>query len=350
MTMLTEADLASHQISKMTRHQKLATLLVVLGADSAAQILKNLDENEVELVSMEMSKLALITQEMRHEILREFSEMAVQASTAALGGAAYTKSVLEKSVGLFRASDIIGRVSPAPIPVGSMRQIVEMDLRQLFNLLKEEQPQTVALVASYLSPEKTSQLMTMFSDTARELIIERLATLGPTPVEVVETIVQVLSLKTNVKSTRALNQTGGLKSAAEVLNAMDRNFSDPLLNELDRRNPELGQAIRHKMFTFEDLATLEASALQKVMREVDMRDLAVALKGASAKIKELLLGCISKRAADTVKEEITFLGSVKKKDIEAAQMRVVESVRRLESEGELEIQSAKGAARDEALV
>jgi flagellar motor switch protein FliG len=350
MTMLTEADIAAHEISKMTRHQKLAALLVLLGVDSAAQILKNLDEHEVEVVSTEMAKLTLITQEMRAEILREFSEMAVQASTAALGGAAYTKSVLEKSVGLFRASDIIGRVAPAPLPVGSMRQIVEMDLRQLFNLLKEEQPQMVALVASYLSPEKTSQLMTMFSDTARDQIIERLATLGPTPVEVVETIVQVLSLKTNVKSTRALSQTGGLKTAADVLNAMDRNFSDPLLSELDRRNPELSQAIRHRMFTFEDLITLDNAALQKVMREVDMRDLAVALKGASARANQALLGCISKRAADTVKEEISFLGSVKKKDIEAAQLRVVENVRRLESEGELEIHSATGATRDAALV
>jgi flagellar motor switch protein FliG len=334
----------------MTRHQKLAVLLVLLGTESAAQILKNLDEHEVEQVSSEMSRLTLITQELRQEILREFSELAVQASTAALGGAAYTKSVLEKSVGLFRASDIIGRVSPAPIPVGSMRQIVEMDLRQLFNLLKEEQPQTVALVASYLSPEKTSQLLTLFSDAARDQIIERLATLGPTPVEVVETIVQVLSLKTNVKSTRALNQTGGLKTAADVLNAMDRNFSDPLLNELDRRNPELGQAIRQKMFTFEDLITLDHASLQKVMREVDMRDLAVSLKGASAKLKEALLGCISKRAAETVKEEISFLGSIKKKDIEAAQLRVVDSVRRLESEGELEIRHAANASRDEALV
>ena len=348
--MVTEADIAAHQISQMTRHQKLAVLLVLLGTESAAQILKNLDEHEVEQVSSEMSRLTLITQELRQEILREFSELAVQASTAALGGAAYTKSVLEKSVGLFRASDIIGRVSPAPIPVGSMRQIVEMDLRQLFNLLKEEQPQTVALVASYLSPEKTSQLLTLFSDAARDQIIERLATLGPTPVEVVETIVQVLSLKTNVKSTRALNQTGGLKTAADVLNAMDRNFSDPLLNELDRRNPELGQAIRQKMFTFEDLITLDHASLQKVMREVDMRDLAVSLKGASAKLKEALLGCISKRAAETVKEEISFLGSIKKKDIEAAQLRVVDSVRRLESEGELEIRHAANASRDEALV
>jgi len=345
-----EADLAAHQISKMTRHQKLATLLVVLGAESASQILKNLDEHEVELVSQEMSRLALITQEMRQEILREFSEMAVQAGTAALGGPGYTKSVLEKSVGLFRASDIIGRVSPAPIPVGSMRQIVEMDVRQLFNLLKEEQPQTVALIASYLSAEKASQLLTLFSDAARDHIVERLATLGPTPVEVVETVVQVLNQRTNVKSTRALNQTGGVKTAADVLNAMDRNFSDPLLSELDRRNPELGQAIRHKMFTFEDLVTLDRTALQKVMREVDMRDLAAALKSASAKVKGALLASISKRAAATVNEEISFLGSVKKKDIEAAQLRVVDSVRRLESEGEIEIHSASGAARDEALV
>jgi flagellar motor switch protein FliG len=276
--------------------------------------------------------------------------MAVQAGTAALGGAAYTKSVLEKSVGLFRASDIIGRVAPAPIPVASMRQIVEMDMRQLFNMLKEEQPQTVALVASYLAPEKTSQLLTMFSDTARDQIIERLATLGPTPVEVVEAIVQVLSQKSNVKSTRALNQTGGLKTAADVLNAMDRNFSDPLLTELDRRNPDLSQLIRQKMFTFEDLLTLENTALQKVMREVDMRDLAVALKGATPKLMQALLACISKRAGDTVREEISFLGSVKKKDIEGAQLRVVDSVRRLESEGEIEISRTPGAKSDEVLV
>jgi flagellar motor switch protein FliG len=122
--------------------------------------------------------------------------VAVQAGTAALGGVNYTKAVLEKSVGLFRASDIIGRVAPAPVPVGSMRQIVEMDLRQLFNLLKEEQPQTMALVASYLSPEKSRSSDHVFRRDLRDQIIERLATLGPTPVEVVERIVQVLSQKT----------------------------------------------------------------------------------------------------------------------------------------------------------
>ena len=345
-----EAEVSAHQVSQMRRHQKLAVLLVILGPESAAQILKNLDEHEVEVLCTEMSKLALISQEMRNEILREFSEMAVQASTGILGGAAYTKTVLEKSVGLFRASDILGRVSPAPASIGPMRQIVEMDLRQLYSLLKEEQPQTVALIASYLGSEKASQLLMQFTHEARDQIIERLATLGPTPVEAVEVIVQVLTQKTNVKSTRALSQTGGLKNAAEVLNAMERNFSDPLLNDLDRRNPELGQAIRNKMFTFEDLITLDTASLQKVMREVDMRDLAVSLKGSSPKLKAALLGCISKRAADTVREEIAFLTTVKRKDIDAAQQRVTESVRRLESEGELEISNARGGSRDEAVV
>lgn len=345
-----EAEIASHQLTQMSRHQKLATLLVILGPESASQILKNLEDHEVELLSSEMAKIGLISQEMRNEIMREFSDLALQASTGVLGGTAFTRTVLEKSVGQFRAADIIGRVSPAPIPVGPMRQIMDMDLRQLFNLLKEEQPQAIALITSYLGPDKASQLLTMFTHEARDKIIERLATLGPTPVEVVEAIVQVLHQKTNVKSTRALSQTGGVKNAADVLNAMERNFSDPLLNDLDRRNPELGQAIRNRMFTFEDLVGLDAGALQKVMREVDMRDLAVSLKAASPKVKATLLGCISKRAADTVKEEISLLGSVKRKDIEAAQTRVIESVRRLEAEGELEISTSRGGSRDAAMV
>src|SRR5581483_3888324 len=244
------------------------------------------------------------------------SEVAVQASASVLGGATYARGVLEKSVGLFRASDILGRVAPAPIPIASMRQIVDMDVRQLFNLVKTEQPQTVALIVSFLSAEKSSALLTLFKPETRDQVVERLATLGPTPVEVVERIVEVLNQKTKVKSTRALNQTGGVKSAADVLNSLEKDISHSLLMDLERRNPELTMAIRQKMFTFEDLAMLDKTSLQKVMREVDTRDLAMALKGASPKIRDILLGSISKRAAETVNEEISFLGSVKKKDIE----------------------------------
>jgi flagellar motor switch protein FliG len=345
-----EIELPAIDVAKMTKPQKLAALLIILGPDAASQILKNLDEHEVEALSLEMSKLTVISQEMQQEVLREFTDVAVQASTGILGGVNFTKAVLEKSVGLFRASDIIGRVAPARVPLAAMQQITEMDMRELFNLLKQEQPQTIALILSYLSAEKSSQLLMLLRGELRDQVVERLATLAPTPVEVVERIVQVLTEKTGVKPTRALSQTGGLKNAADLLNFMDKNISQSMLLDLEKRNPELSLAIRQKMFTFDDLALLDSNSLQKIMREVDMRDLAVALKTASPKLKTVLLSVISKRAAETVNEEISFLGPLKKRDIEASQLRIIDSVRQLETEGEIDLSAATSTSRDELMV
>jgi len=344
-----EASAAAVDISKMTKVQKLAALLVILGPESAAQVLKNLDEHELETVSSEMTKLSLISQELQKEILKEFTEVAVQASTSILGGLDYTQNVLERSVGLFKTSDIVSRIAPTRTPVAAMQQIADMEARQIFNLLKLEQPQTIALVCSYLAPEKVAQILFMLRAEIREQVVERLATLAPTPIEVVEKVVEVLSQKSGTKHTRALNQTGGVKCAAGVLNALDKNVSKTLLISLEEHNPELGQAIRQKMFTFEDLTGLDTQALQKILREVDMRDLAVALKTASDKLKGALLGSISKRAAETVSEEMSFMGPLKLRDIEAAQMRIIEVVRRLESEGELDLGGAKADAREEVM-
>jgi len=234
--------------------------------------------------------------------------------------------------------------------VAAMKQIIEMDTRQLCNLLKQEQPQTIALFLSYLSPEKSSQLLMLLRPDLRDQVVERLATLGATPIEVVEKMAEVLNRRAGVKPSRALNQTGGIKNAADLLNALDKNTGQSMLMELEKRNPELCQAIRQKMFTFEDLAMLDSNSLQKVMREVDMRDLAVSLKTASEPLRNQLLACISKRAAETVNEEISFLGPLKKKDIEAAQLRIIDNVRQLESQGEIDLSNTANAGRDEALV
>lgn len=328
--------------SKMTKVQKLAVLLVMVGPESAAQVLKNFHDAELDAVAAEMAKLGIISREVQRAILQEFTGVAVEASTSILGGVAYTQSTLEKSIGLFRATNIIGRVSPSRTPVAAMQQIVEMETRQIYNLLKFEQPQTIALVMSYLGPHKSAQLLVLLRPEIRELVVERLATLAPTPIEVVEKIVDVLNKKVGTKHTRALNQTGGMKMAAELLNSLDKNISKTLLIALEERNAELGVGIRQKMFTFEDLVVLDAPSLQKILREIDMRDLAVSLKSASDKLKTALLSCISKRAAETVNEEMGFMGPLKLKDIEAAQMRIIEVVRRLESEGEIELDSGKG--------
>lgn len=329
---------ATAEISRMTKMQKLASLLIILGPGTAAGILKNLDEHELDAVTAEMAKITMISSEMQTEILREFTEVAVQASTALRGGMEFTQASLEKALGPFKASSIISRVVPQRAPVGAMQQILELDARQIFNLIKTEQAQTIALICSYLPTERASELMGLLRNDLRDQVVEKLATLAPTPIEVVERVISVITRRLGAsRQASAISQTGGVKSAADLLNAMDKNLSKTLLMSLEERNPELGQAIRQKMFTFEDLNSLDTTAIQKVLREVDMRDLAVSLKTASEQLKGTLLGCISRRAAETVNEEISFMGALKLRDIEGAQMRIIEVVRRLEGEGEIEL-------------
>ena len=342
-----DASAAPVESAGMSKLQKLAGLLIILGPESAAQMLKGFDEREIEAISLEMSRLTVLSQESQQEILREFTDVAVEASTALLGGVNFARTALEKSVGLFRASDILSRVAPSPASLPAMQQIADMDARELFNLLRAEQPQTIALILSYLNSEKCSQFLMLLPGELRDLVVERLATLAPTPVEVVERIVDVLGKKAGAKTARALNQTGGLKTAADILNSIDKAAGQNMLNQLEKRNPELSQAIRQKMFTFDDLGLLDTASLQKVMREVDMRDLAVSLKTAGDKIKKALLSSISKRAAETVREEISFLGPLKKKEIEAAQLRIIDSVRKLEADGEIDLGAVTGHNRDE---
>lgn len=327
---------AAADFERMTRVQKLAALLIMLGQEGAAQIIKNLDEHEIELVSAEMPKITMLSQEMQAEVLKEFTGVAVNAATSTLGGIEYTQGSLEKALGLFKASNIISRASPSRAPVSAMKQIADLDARQIYNLIKLEQPQTITLVISYLGADKAAQLLTMLRPELRQDVVERLATLAPTPVEVVEKVIEVLNKKLGSRGPRALNQTGGVKSAASLLNALERNLSKSLILSIEEHNHELGAAIRQKMFTFEDIVTLDQSAIQKILREVDMRDLAVSLKTASEPLRKLLLGSISKRAAESVKEEMSFMGPLKMRDIEAAQLRIIEVLRRLEAEGEIE--------------
>jgi len=166
-----------NDISKLTKIQKLAILLIILGPDAAAQVLKNLDEHELEAVSAEMSHQTFISQKMQADILKEFSEVALIASTSVRGGLDVTQAILEKAVGSFKASHVINRFSPSPAPTPAMQRLLDLDSRQILHLIRQEQPQTIALITSYLPPEKASQVLEMLKDDQRSLVIERLATL-----------------------------------------------------------------------------------------------------------------------------------------------------------------------------
>jgi len=353
MTAMAMPDLASKppgaaaEAHRLTRVQKLAALLVILGPEAAGQVLRGFNPPEVEAISGEMSKVTMISQELQSEILAEFSEVAVEAGTAIHGGPEVTRATLEKAIGVFKAAEILGRVAPTRSAVAAIHEILDMEPRQVYSLLRQEQPQTVALVLSYAGPDKAAEALSYFEPDQRDKILERIATLAPTPVEVVEKVVEILVAKRGVSRTRALSQTGGVETAADLLNAMDNMQSKTVLGSLEERNPELGQAIRQKMFTFEDLVGLDAVTLQRILREVDLRELALALRSASEKLKTTLLACITKRAAEAVLEEMSFMGPARQRDIESAQMRVIDAVRRLEAEGTVDLVQIRKEARHE---
>lgn len=334
----------------LNKTQKLAALLVMLGTDSAAVILKQFQPREIEAISREMTRFNLITREQQQEILMEFSDVAVAASTSVSAGVEVTRNTLEKALGSFKAIDVLGRVTSVRAPIGAMQSIADMDPRHIFNLLRDERVQAITFIISHLSPEKAGQVLNLLRPEQRDQVIERLATLAPTPVEVGEKVVAVLNAKLGVKQTRAMEQTGGITSVADLLNAMDKTLSKTLLTNIEGRNPELSQAIRKKMFTFEDLLSLDGPYIQRIMREIDTRDLTMALKKASEPLKRLLLSNISRRAAASVQEEMAFLGNVKARDIEAAQFRIIDAVRKLEAEGEIEIEGSKSTESEYEMV
>ncbi|HEU5123974.1 MAG TPA: flagellar motor switch protein FliG [Verrucomicrobiae bacterium] len=340
-------DAAPAEGGAMSKIQKLAALLVMLGSESASQILKQFSPREIEAISREMARFNLITMDQQEEILAEFSDVAIAASTSLSAGVEVTRNTLEKALGTFKASDVMGRVLPSKAPLGAMQTIADMDSRHIFNLIRDEQAQTIAFIMSYLSPEKASQVFALVRPEQRDQIVERLATLAPTPIEVAEKVVDVLNAKLGIKQTRAFSQTGGVTSAADLLNAMDKTVSRSLLTSIEERNPDLCQAIRKKMFTFEDLLLLNAQSIQRIMREIDMRDLSLALKKATEPLKKLLLANISRRAAEAVQDEIAMLGHVKLRDVEAAQFRIIDAVRKLEAEGEIDLDESRNSAEYE---
>ncbi len=345
-----ETTEATTESGALTKTQKLAALLVMLGSDSAAVILKQFQPREIEAISREMARFNLITREQQQEILMEFSEVAVSASTSVSAGVEATRNTLEKAFGSFKASDVLSRVTSTRAPIGAMQVIADMDPRHIFNLLRDEQVQAITFIISHLSPEKAAQVLNLLRVEQRDQVIERLAILAPTPVEVGEKVMDVLNAKLGVKQTRALTQTGGITSVADLLNAMDKTVSRTLLTGIEERNPELFQAIRKKMFTFEDLLLLDPPYIQRIMREIEMRDLTVSLKKCSEPLKKLLLSNISRRAAESVQEEMAFLGHVKMRDIEAAQFRIIDAVRKLEAEGEIELGSTNSSEAEYEMV
>ncbi len=329
--------------TKLSRQQKLAVFLICIGPEAAAEVLKHFDDAEVELLCREMSTYPMIPEAVQRQALEEFSGVIATSVGSALGGLPFAQRTLEIAKGDYKASSIIGRVGPVGNSVEVISDIAEMEGRQIFNLIKHEQPQTISFVLSYLEPAKAAEVFALLSPDLREEVVERLGTIESTSLDLVSKIVRSLGKHFDSKVRPAFHRSGGVRAVAGLLNSLDKDMSKNLLARIEERNATLGAAIRKKLFSFEDLNRLAAADLQRVLREVDSGNLAISMKSASETLREKIYAGLSKRAAESLKEEIELLGPVRLKDVEAAQDVIIQAVRRLEEEGQISLDSESQA-------
>jgi flagellar motor switch protein FliG len=329
---MTEADYA-----KFTRQQKLAVFLIIIGPEAAAEVLRQFSDAEIELLCREMSNLTVIPAEVRKLSLEEFTGLIGRSVGSTLGGVAYAQRTLEIAKG-DKASSIISRVgNTAGASADVTRDISEMEGRQIFNLVKHERPQTISFVLSYLDSAKAAEVFTLLDPERRDEVIQRLGTIESTSLELAGKVARKLGGRCENKARPAFHRSGGVGTVAELLKQLDKETSKSLLAQLEERDAALASGIRKKLFGFEDLLRLQTADLQRVLRDVDSASLALAMKSASPTLRERIYGGMSKRAAESLKEEIDMLGSVRLKDVEAAQENVIQAVRRLEKEGQISL-------------
>lgn len=324
----------SPELDGVSGTRKAAILLASLGADAAAKIFKNLTEDEIEALSGEISRLSGVDEAATRHVTKEFLHMAVNQQHAASGGVHYALSVLDKAVGRTRATEIVDRIQATLEPT-RFAAVKKADPRQLATVLRREHPQTVALVVASLEPETGAAILSGLPQEIRPEVVLRLATMDKASPEVVKQIEQVLERQISAGPASSVSYGGGAKTVAEVLNRVDPAAQKELLAQLDETSPALAEQIRALMFTFEDLVNIDERGFQRLIQDVEQKDLVLALKAASEVIVAKIFKSMSERTASVVKQEMDFLGAVRLRDVEDAQRRVVAAARRLEEAGEI---------------
>jgi flagellar motor switch protein FliG len=314
--------------------RKAAILLVTLGADVSAELFKRLSDPEIEELTAEISRVGEVSSEVTQSVLEEFSQLAQARSYILKGGLAYAREVLRKAFAPARADEVLARLQLAlqPAPFASMRKT---DPKQLSDFIRREHPQTVALILANLEPEMAAEVMANLPPEMRSDVVLRLATMDTTSPEVVKSIDQVLEKRMASLFTHEVALVGGVKTVAEILNRIERSAEKQIFESLQQTHPQLAEDIRRLMFTFDDLVRLDDRAIQRVLMEIDQKDLAMALKAAGKTVTQKIFLNLSERARTMLKQEIEYLGPVRLRDVEEAQGRIVETIRTLEEEGQI---------------
>lgn len=320
----------------LSGYQKSAILLIALGEDLSSQVMEHLDDEEVGEISKEIVLMRDIEQEVVDQVLDEFHQMTMAKGYLSKGGLEYAKALLNKSLGPEKARKIIDRLTRAMEQSSGFAFLQKVDPSQLSKFIQNEHPQTIALIMAHLDPTQAAESLSALPEELQPEVAIRMANLDEISPEVVKKISTVLEEKLDAFTSYNV-EIGGVRAVAEVFNRMDRATSKVTLEKLEKLAPELAAQIRDMMFVFDDIRMLGDQGVQEILKRADKKVLTVALKGTDGDLQNKFFNCMSKRAVDTLKEEMEFLGPVKVRDVEKAQQEVVEIVRGLEEEGLIQI-------------
>lgn len=326
--------------------QKAANFLIFLGPEKSAQIFKHMTEEEIEQITLEIANVRTVANDLMDDIYREFFEMCLASQYIGQGGIAYAKEVLERAYGPEKTVEIISRIS-ASLQVRPFDFMRKTEPQQLLNFIQSEHPQTIALILAYLDPEKAALIISALPPERQSEVAKRIAIMDTTSPEVIKEVERVLERKLSSIAPQELTNAGGVKSVVEIINRVDRSTEKTIMEALEIQDPELAEEIKKLMFVFEDVVLLDNRSVQRVLREVESQDLAMALKGASSEVADKIFSNMSTRASEMLKEDIEFMGPVRLRDVEEAQQRIVNVIRHLEEMGEIVI--ARGGG-DEIIV
>ena len=336
--------MASH--NELSGVQKASVLLISLGPERSANIFKHLKEEEIEELTLEIANTRSISPEVKDRVMDEFYEVCLAQQYIAEGGVTYAKELLEKALGSERARDVIGKLT-ASLQVRPFEFIRKTDATQLLNFIQDEHPQTIALILSYLSSGQAATIIAALAPEKQADVARRIAQMDRTSPDVIKEVEKVLEQKLSSLVNQDYTIVGGVDSIVEILNTVDRGTEKHIMETLEIEEPELADEIRKKMFVFEDILSLDDKSIQRVLREVDNNELAIALKSANEDVQSAIFNNLSKRLATMIKEDMDFMGPVRLKDVEEAQQKIVSIIRKLEDSGEIIISRGGG---DEIIV
>ena len=321
--------------------QRAAILLISLGPERSAGIFKHLKEEEIEELTLEIANTRSVTPQVKEQVINEFYEVCLAQQYIAEGGINYAKDLLEKALGSEKAMDVIGKLT-ASLQVRPFEFVRKTDATQLINFIQDEHPQTIALILSYLAPAQASQVISALAPERQADVARRIATMDRTSPDVVKEVEKVLESKLASLVNQDYTIIGGVDAVVEILNSVDRGTERHIMETLELESPELAEEIRKKMFVFEDILLLDDRAIQRVLRDVENNDLAIALKNANEDVKNAIFNNVSKRLAVMIKEDMDFMGPVRVTDVEEAQQKIVNIIRKLEDTGEIVISRGGG--------